>query len=256
MDQFVAQKSVPTARSALEAWQQWVVADPAIGLVCALKDYTKEMIRMDRKKYFERLTLGKEFNSLTEFGREIDEGEEATDYPHPIMDKAIEDSGPEAWEAMALTLRGVDEFTRQGIDGKKAQNRFLLLMRQHKTRNKKPARLSGAAEEETVKSRLLDDLASLFNDAIVKRKKAAAVVDAAEKAEKVKFVREQAMQRGRRQSVSDSSDAAEPIVTSKRKMIMDAHEMEVALEREKLEFKRLKFECELGELDELDSSMR
>ncbi|RHY16595.1 hypothetical protein DYB32_010627 [Aphanomyces invadans] len=94
---------------------------------------------------------------------------------------------------MALTPRGVDEFTRQGIDGKKAQNRFLLLMRQHKTRNETAARLSGAADEETVKSRLLEDLASLFNDAIVKRKKAAAVVDAAEKAEKVKFIREQAM---------------------------------------------------------------
>ncbi|ETV99362.1 hypothetical protein H310_08076 [Aphanomyces invadans] len=139
-----------------------------------------------------------------------------------------------AWEAMALTLRG-------------AQNRFLLLMHQHKTRNETAARLSGAAEEETVKSRLLDDLASLFNDALVKRKEAAAVVDAAEKAEKVKFVREQAMQRGRRQSVSDSSDVAEPIVTSKRKMIMDAHEMEVALELEKFEFKRLKFERELEE---------
>ncbi|RHY87208.1 hypothetical protein DYB35_010530 [Aphanomyces astaci] len=62
IDQFVAQKSVPTARSALEAWQQWFVADPAIGLVCALKDYTKEMIRMDRKKYSERLTLGTAFS--------------------------------------------------------------------------------------------------------------------------------------------------------------------------------------------------
>ncbi|ETV65747.1 hypothetical protein H257_17633 [Aphanomyces astaci] len=63
MDQFVAQKSVPTARSALKAWQQWFVADPAIGLVCALKDYTKEMIRMDRKKYSERLTLGTAFSN-------------------------------------------------------------------------------------------------------------------------------------------------------------------------------------------------
>ncbi|ETV96638.1 hypothetical protein H310_10329 [Aphanomyces invadans] len=48
MDQFVSQKSVPTARSALDAWQQWFVADPSIGLVCALKDYTKEMIPSTR----------------------------------------------------------------------------------------------------------------------------------------------------------------------------------------------------------------
>ncbi|ETV69612.1 hypothetical protein H257_14751 [Aphanomyces astaci] len=67
MDQFVSQKSIPTARSALEAWQQWFVADPAIGLVCALKDYTKEMIRMDRKKYSERFTLATAFSKYQTF---------------------------------------------------------------------------------------------------------------------------------------------------------------------------------------------
>ncbi|KAF0717988.1 Aste57867_1974 [Aphanomyces stellatus] len=62
MDQFVDHKSVPTARSALDTWQQWFVENPDIGLVCALKDYTKEMIRMDRKKYSERLTLATAFS--------------------------------------------------------------------------------------------------------------------------------------------------------------------------------------------------
>jgi integrase len=67
MDMFVAQKSIPTARSAREAWQQWFVADPDNGLVCALKNYSKEMIRMDRKKYSERLTLAVAFSKFQTF---------------------------------------------------------------------------------------------------------------------------------------------------------------------------------------------
>ncbi|ETV75231.1 hypothetical protein H257_10425 [Aphanomyces astaci] len=55
---------------------------------------------------------------------------------------------------MAATLKDVDGFTRPGIDGKKAQNRFLLLVRHHKSNNNEAARLSGATEDETPKSRL------------------------------------------------------------------------------------------------------
>jgi integrase len=67
MDLYIAQKTIPTARSAREAWQQWFVADPDNGLVCALKDYSKEMIRMDRKKYSERLTLATAFSKFQTF---------------------------------------------------------------------------------------------------------------------------------------------------------------------------------------------
>ncbi|RHY45213.1 hypothetical protein DYB38_012225 [Aphanomyces astaci] len=67
MDMYVAQKSIPTAHSAREAWQQWFVADPNIGLVCALKDYTKDMIKLDRKKYSERLTLAMAFSKFQTF---------------------------------------------------------------------------------------------------------------------------------------------------------------------------------------------
>ncbi|KAG9416718.1 hypothetical protein AC1031_001101 [Aphanomyces cochlioides] len=61
LDGFIAQKTIPTARSGLQAWQQWFVSDPGSGLVCALKDYNSDMIRRDRKKYSERLTLAMAF---------------------------------------------------------------------------------------------------------------------------------------------------------------------------------------------------
>ncbi|RHY07793.1 hypothetical protein DYB25_007310 [Aphanomyces astaci] len=67
MDNFVAQKAIPTARSAREAWQQWFVADPGNGLTCALKDYSKEMIQFDRKKYSERHTLVMAFITYQSF---------------------------------------------------------------------------------------------------------------------------------------------------------------------------------------------
>ncbi|ETW06384.1 hypothetical protein H310_02657 [Aphanomyces invadans] len=66
-DAFIAQKTIPTARSGLQAWQQWFVADPGAGLVCALKDYTSEMIRNDRKRYSERLTLAGAFSRYSSF---------------------------------------------------------------------------------------------------------------------------------------------------------------------------------------------
>ncbi|ETV67538.1 hypothetical protein H257_16269 [Aphanomyces astaci] len=67
MDRYVARKSIPTAHSAREASQQWFVAGPNIGLVCALKDYTKDMIKLDRKKYSERLMLAMAFIKFQTF---------------------------------------------------------------------------------------------------------------------------------------------------------------------------------------------
>ncbi|RHY14623.1 hypothetical protein DYB36_004968 [Aphanomyces astaci] len=67
MDGFVAQKTIPTALSGLQAWQHWFVADPGAGLVCALKDYNSDMIRRDRKKYSERLTLAFAFEKYQSY---------------------------------------------------------------------------------------------------------------------------------------------------------------------------------------------
>ncbi|ETV71860.1 hypothetical protein H257_12993 [Aphanomyces astaci] len=50
-----------------KAWQQWFVADPGNGLTCALKDYSKEMIQFDRKKYSERHTLAMAFIKYQSF---------------------------------------------------------------------------------------------------------------------------------------------------------------------------------------------
>ncbi|RHY86250.1 hypothetical protein DYB37_011832 [Aphanomyces astaci] len=61
LDVFVVPKTIPSARSAHEAWCQWFYADVPGGRPCALKDFTKEMIKSDRKKYSERVTLSLAF---------------------------------------------------------------------------------------------------------------------------------------------------------------------------------------------------
>ncbi|CAK4102699.1 unnamed protein product, partial [Aphanomyces euteiches] len=58
LDAFVAIKNIPTARNGREAWDQWHDANPKAGLFCALKDFTPEMIKLDRRKYSERQVLG------------------------------------------------------------------------------------------------------------------------------------------------------------------------------------------------------
>ncbi|RHY52842.1 hypothetical protein DYB30_011013, partial [Aphanomyces astaci] len=46
-------KSIPTARSGRDPWDQWFTAYPKSGLFCAIKDFTKDMIKCDRRKYSE-----------------------------------------------------------------------------------------------------------------------------------------------------------------------------------------------------------
>ncbi|RLO13557.1 hypothetical protein DYB28_010867 [Aphanomyces astaci] len=70
-DVFVVPKTIPSARSAHEAWCQWFYADVLGGRPCALNDFTKEMIKADRKKYSERVTLSlafKKFQTYELFG--------------------------------------------------------------------------------------------------------------------------------------------------------------------------------------------
>ncbi|RHY93655.1 hypothetical protein DYB37_012317 [Aphanomyces astaci] len=144
-----------------------------------------------------------------------------------------------------FALLSIDGFTRRGLDGKKAQNRFLLLVRQHKAHNESSARLFGVAEDETAKTKLLDDLVPLYMDAIVK-KSGVPTSDAAIKAADTKFIRDQAMSRGRRR-LSSESEPTESTPSGKRKMILDVQEIEISLEREKMAFKRIKLEKELEE---------
>ncbi|CAK4715256.1 unnamed protein product [Aphanomyces euteiches] len=63
----IVQKVIPIARSGREAWCQWFIPDPKIGLVRGLKDFSKDMIRMNRKRYSERKTLANAFVKYRSF---------------------------------------------------------------------------------------------------------------------------------------------------------------------------------------------
>ncbi|KAF0684306.1 Aste57867_23703 [Aphanomyces stellatus] len=68
MQDFAVPKSIPTARSG-KAWEQWFTVDPKRGVYCALKDYTKDMVKSDRRKYSERQTLAMAFNKYQSFAQ-------------------------------------------------------------------------------------------------------------------------------------------------------------------------------------------
>ncbi|RHY17227.1 hypothetical protein DYB32_010551 [Aphanomyces invadans] len=69
LQEFALPRSIPTSRSGKEAWEKWFSVDPKRGLFCALKDYTKEMIKVDRQKYSERQTLAAAFVKYQTFSQ-------------------------------------------------------------------------------------------------------------------------------------------------------------------------------------------
>ncbi|KAH9168422.1 hypothetical protein AeNC1_017922, partial [Aphanomyces euteiches] len=69
IDSYVSIKMIPSAHSAREAWDQWFTPDAKSGLYCALKDFTKPMIKNDRKKFSERQTLALAFEKYQDYAR-------------------------------------------------------------------------------------------------------------------------------------------------------------------------------------------
>ncbi|KAF0688549.1 Aste57867_19839 [Aphanomyces stellatus] len=69
-DQITAlpRKTTPSKKqSTMDVFRQWFYADVPGGRPCALKDFTKEMIKADRKKYSERVTLSLAFKKFPTF---------------------------------------------------------------------------------------------------------------------------------------------------------------------------------------------
>ena len=64
--EYVTPKGIPTARNASDAWSQWFMAEPKKGLFSAIKDFSREMIKIDRKRYSERHTLGQAFTKYVD----------------------------------------------------------------------------------------------------------------------------------------------------------------------------------------------
>lgn len=67
LDTFVAQSAIPTASSAKEAWNQWFNPIPELGLFRSIRSFSKDMIRQNRRKYSERLTLASAFQKYTTY---------------------------------------------------------------------------------------------------------------------------------------------------------------------------------------------
>ena len=64
---FVAQKEIPTAKCAKDAWTHWFVSAPHLGLMQPLKDLPRALLSHDGKKYSERATLSLAFAKYSSY---------------------------------------------------------------------------------------------------------------------------------------------------------------------------------------------
>ncbi|KAG9412972.1 hypothetical protein AC1031_015991 [Aphanomyces cochlioides] len=153
----------------------------------------------------------------------------------------------------SVSLLQTPGFGRRFLDGKKAQNRFLNLIKAHRKFQNKSLTLSGVNQEETEKTRLLDELVGLIDDydSMKQSDRESETAKQQQKEISAMYVREQAMLRGR-QKIVDTSETSESsevdgTVGRKRKLIEEVQAKEIALEQERLAFKKLKFEREMEE---------
>ncbi|ETW01003.1 hypothetical protein H310_06639 [Aphanomyces invadans] len=101
----------------------------------------------------------------------------------------------DVWDSVARNHNTLEEFDRRHFDGKKAQTRFNILLRDHSDRNAALQPASGVDEEESDKTVFLDDLCAQVDDAKQEEARRAAMeIEAGEWAEEsVVIVREEAM---------------------------------------------------------------
>ncbi len=67
LSRFAIPRTIPIARSAKETWDQWFFADCTAGRPCTLQDFTKSMIKCDKRKYSERQTIGLAFSKFQSY---------------------------------------------------------------------------------------------------------------------------------------------------------------------------------------------
>ncbi|RLO11470.1 hypothetical protein DYB28_000912 [Aphanomyces astaci] len=98
------------------------------------------------------------------------------------------------WESVARTLTSCSTFGRN-VNGKKCQNRFNILLDEHKILRQEAMKASGASEDETEKTQLLDDLLLRMQETEEKSVKASIAASAANRSKDLNahHVRQEAM---------------------------------------------------------------
>ncbi|KAG9414582.1 hypothetical protein AC1031_007989 [Aphanomyces cochlioides] len=154
-----------------------------------------------------------------------------TDLPFKTEKNAMK-----AWDALASKLQTVPNFSREGLDGRKASTRFHSLLRGHRKFQKTSAYLSGVDQDENERVKLLDELVALYDDhkANKQAEREDEAVKQKTKEDTADYVREQAMMRGRRKtSEQGDTNESEPSSSKKSKLIFDVAEMELRFAKER-----------------------
>ncbi|RHY17422.1 hypothetical protein DYB32_010524 [Aphanomyces invadans] len=129
----------------------------------------------------------------------------------------------------------IDGFSRKALNGKKASQRFQLLVESHRKYQAKSKFMSGSAQKETEKTVLLDELVALIDDNKVLKEEHQAVEEAAKdtKANATALIRDEAMQRASKRKINNGE--VDGSTMSKKKAFVDLQNAEIRLEQQKLE---------------------
>ncbi|RHY07606.1 hypothetical protein DYB25_004368 [Aphanomyces astaci] len=155
-----------------------------------------------------------------------------------------------AWNDTAAGCMRIDGFGRKSLNGKKASQRFQLLLENHRQFQAKSKFMSGGTQKETEKTVLLDELLALMDDnkAVKEEQHVAEAAGKEKKASATALIRDEAMQRAaKRKSVDGDDDGSS---TSKKKTLVDLQNAEIRLEQQKLEYKSKKLEADIQEQTE------
>ncbi|RHY97527.1 hypothetical protein DYB37_005091 [Aphanomyces astaci] len=168
----------------------------------------------------------------------------------------LQDRVMKSWGVLACNLLKAPGFSRQEceVDGKKTSHRFHLLLDNHEKFQKESVYLSGVDQEHNEMHILLDELVALRKDNMAKKKgkQQANAADQQEKARSeaaARHIRDEAMRTcpKKRAKVQDDERDEASTTPSKKKMLVDFHQDEIQLERERLAFKKAKMEQEIEE---------
>ncbi|ETW01631.1 hypothetical protein H310_06262 [Aphanomyces invadans] len=152
----------------------------------------------------------------------------------------------DVWDSVARNLATIGEFDRPQFDGKKAQARFIILLRDHRDNNNASRRASGAAENVTEKTILLDDLCNQADEAKqeVGRRMTQEIEEASNVEENGAIAREEAMKSQGKRKAKDEDDESSGGGGGKMLKVLSLMNES---NKSELELRRLMFEKEMEE---------
>ncbi|RHY19622.1 hypothetical protein DYB32_010200 [Aphanomyces invadans] len=149
-------------------------------------------------------------------------------------------------DATAARVLQIDGLGRKSLDGKKAAQRFGLLVEAHCQFLAKSKFMSGSSQEENEKTQLLNELVALVDGhrSIKVETKASHAAEREKVESATSMIRDEAMQRSSKRKTDPEDDGSS---STKKKSLTDMQQAEIDMEMQKSKYKKMKIQAEIDE---------